>query len=226
MTSDSVTRAADVDRAEEVAMAGEVVEMLRLVQQAFSHLDARRSDEAARIGHLVHQQERGLLGRLGGRGGAARPGGHVPDDVVFVPTHLERLADHVGQLASATSTVVQQGTLFTDRAVHEISGLLESAVEILEGVRDALRTGNHVLIRYVIEAGRACETRANEYALFHEKRLVEGVCEPRSSSVYLAMLEDIKGVEWHARQIAQQMERRGADDGPWSEARHRRVDGL
>jgi Na+/phosphate symporter len=227
MDSHSVAHALDVERAEIVAMAGEVVQMLRHVHQAFGHLDAQPADLASRIGRLVHQQERGLIGRLAGRPTAGRPHARALDDeVVFVPMHLERIADNIERLASATARMVNEGTLFTDRASREVGELFESVIEILEGVRDAIRTGNHVLITYVMEAGLACEARANEYALFHEKRLVEGVCQPRASSVYLAMLDDIKGVEWHARQIAQKLQRLGASADPRPNERHGRVNEL
>jgi Na+/phosphate symporter len=210
MDSDIVTEASDVDRAEITAMGREVIEMLRLVHEAFGHLDALPIDQASRIGHLIHKRERGLVDRLVGRHGAGRSHGHFADEeVVFVAMHLERIAENVERLASATSKMVREGTLFTDRAIGEMSGLLQSMIEVLEGVRDAVRTGNGVLMRFVLDAGRSCEVHANEYALFHEKRLVEGVCQPRASSVYLGMLDDIKGIEWHARQVAQKLQRTG-----------------
>lgn len=210
METHHVVRALDVERAEIAAMAGEVIEMLHLVHQAFGHLDASSTEKAARLGRLVHEQERGLLGRMTGRSGAARLPGHPPEeDVVFVPMHLERIADNAERLASATARIVKEGTLFTARATREVGELLQSSIEMVEGIRDAVRTGNKVLIRYVLDAAKSNEARANEYALFHEKRLVEGVCQPRASSVYLGMLDDIKGIEWHARQIAEKLQRVG-----------------
>jgi Na+/phosphate symporter len=227
MDSHSVAHSPDVDRAEIVAMAEEAVQMLRFVHQAFGHLDARPTDQASRIGRLVHQQGRGLIGRLVGRSGAERPPGHPADEeVVFVPMHLERIADNLERLASSTARMVHEGTLFTDRASREVGGLLQLAIEMLEGVRDAIRTGNHVLIRYVIEAGLSCETQAHDCAHFHEKRLVEGVCQPRASSVYLAMLDDIKGIEWHARQIAQKLQRVGISTDSRPSERQGRVNQL
>jgi Na+/phosphate symporter len=227
MDSHSVAHALEVERAEIVAMAGEVVQMLRHVHQAFGHLDPQPADQASRIGRLVHQQERGLISRMAARTAAGRPHARpAEDDVVFVPMHLERIADNIERLASATTRMVGEGTLFTDRASREVGGLLESSVEILEGVRDAIRTGNHVLITFVLDAGRACETQADEYALFHEKRLVEGVCQPRASSVYLAMLDDIKGIEWHARQVAEKLRRVGTSADQRPNERQGRVNEL
>ncbi len=196
----------DGERADIVAMADEIVQMLGHVRDGFGHLDPEVVEQASRLGRLVHRQEQGVLERLARQSVAARIAGAARDeDVVFVPMHLERIAENVERLAASTVKVVREGTLFTDRAVREVSGLIALAIEILEGVRDAIRTGNLVLVRYVIDAGRSCETRVNEYAHFHEKRLIEGVCQPRASSIYLMMLDDIRGIEWHARQIAQKL---------------------
>jgi hypothetical protein len=34
---------------------------------------------------------------------------------------------------------------------------------------------------------------------------VEGLCMPKASSLYVAILDDLKGIEWHTRQIAQKL---------------------
>ncbi len=204
----------DGERADVVAMADEIVQMLRHVHDGFGHFDARVVDRASELGRLVHKQEQKVLERLARQSVAARIAGKtVDEDMVFVPMHLERVAECVERLGASTVKVLHEGTLFTDRAVKEVGGLIALAIEMLEGVRDAVRTDNLVLVRYVIDAGRSCETRVNEYAHFHEKRLIEGVCQPRASSIYLMMLDDIRGVEWHARQIAEKLQRVASPGG-------------
>jgi Na+/phosphate symporter len=193
----------EVDRAEIVETAGDVVRMLRLVRDAFHRLHATPLEEATRVGRQVHRQEHALIDRMVKRGAGANG---PEDEAVFVPMHLERIAENVELLAAATGRMVRDGILFTDRATREVGSLFDTALELLEGLRDALRTGNRTLVRYVLDAGRTCETRANEYARFHEQRLIEGVCIPRASSVYLAMLDHFRGVEWHARQIAEKLQ--------------------
>jgi Na+/phosphate symporter len=198
----------DGERADLVGMADEIVQMLRHVRDGFGRLDPHVVEQASQIGRAVHKQEQGVLERLARRSVAARVAGlPVDEDVVFVPMHLERVAECVERLGVSTVKVVREGTLFTDRAVKEVGGLIAQAIEILESVRDAIRTGNPVLVRFVVEAGKSVEARVSEYAHFHEKRLIEGVCQPRASSVYLMMLDDIRGIEWHARQIAEKIQR-------------------
>lgn len=195
----------EADRADIVEMSEAVVTMLRLVRDGFHRLDAVPLEGAARAGRRVHQQEHSVIDRIVRRatGGTAVGAG---DDLAFVPMHLERIADDIELLAASVGRMLREGILFTDRATREVEGLLETVIELLEGLRDAERTGNRTLIRYVLDAGRNCETRANEYGLFHEQRLIEGVCVPRASSVYLAILDQVKGIEWHARQVATKLQ--------------------
>jgi hypothetical protein len=43
---------------------------------------------------------------------------------------------------------------------------------------------------------------ASSYAEAHETRLIDGVCQPQASSAYLAILDSLREVARHSRQIA------------------------
>ncbi|RPJ78913.1 MAG: hypothetical protein EHM13_14025 [Acidobacteria bacterium] len=204
---DARTFAPGVDRTEVVEMSEQVVRMLLHVRQAFVRLDPASFEEARRLGRAVHLHGHALIDRLVSRT-ASRGAGvvEVDQDEVFIPMHLGRIADNIELLGLAIDRMVREGTPFTDRANREVRHLFDGVLEMLEGLRDALRTGNRTLVRYIQDAGKSCEAQANEYALFHEQRLIEGVCQPRSSSIYLAMLDHLKGVEWHARQVAEKLQ--------------------
>jgi Na+/phosphate symporter len=104
--------------------------------------------------------------------------------------------------------MIHEGVLFTPRARQEIVGLLDLASEAVECLRDAILTDNRTLIRHVLDQAHRCEDQATDFAMFHEQRLIEGICVPRASSVYLAMLDYLRGVESHVRQIALKMSAR------------------
>jgi Na+/phosphate symporter len=182
-------------RADVHAMCVQAVEMLRLVAEAFRRQDTGPLAAAEGLGREIHRREKALLELA--RGG--------PDDVLVVPMHVERIGDHVELLARAVRTMIEQGIPFSERAMREVSTLFDKAVELLECVRDIVPTGNRVLIRWVLEQGHALEALAEDYALVHQQRLIEGVCMPHASSMYLALLDYLKGVESHARQIARKI---------------------
>jgi Na+/phosphate symporter len=135
---------------------------------------------------------------------AALTGTLDPDqELFFVPMHLERIGDNSELLIRAIKTMIQEGIPFSERAMREINLLFEKAIELVECVQDVIITQNKVLTRHILEEGQRHEEMANEYALVHQQRLIEGVCMPKASSVYLAILDYLKGIEWHTRQIAQ-----------------------
>ena len=119
--------------------------------------------------------------------------------------HLERVGDNIEFLVRAIRMVVQEGIPFSERAIKEINALFEKAIELAECMRDAVATNNKVLTRHILEEGRKYTQMADEFALFHQERLIEGLCVPKSSSVYLAILDYLKGIESHIRQMAQKL---------------------
>jgi Na+/phosphate symporter len=85
--------------------------------------------------------------------------------------------------------------------VQELTSLFEGALLVLECTKDTIITKNKVLSKYVKEEGERLSALANDYATFHEERLVDGLCLSKASSLYLAILDAFKGIWWHCQQI-------------------------
>jgi Na+/phosphate symporter len=173
-------------------MSRRAVEMLALVRDAFRRQDCVPLERADRLGQEIHRLEKALIAHAE----------NASADALAVPMRLERVGDNIELLIRAVRTMVAEGVPFSERAMREVETLFARALELLECVRDVLITGNRVLVRYVVEHGRGFENLTEDFARVHQQRLIEGVCMPRASSLYLAMLDDLKGVEWHTRQIA------------------------
>jgi len=179
-----------------------VLEMLHLARDAFRRQDSRRLDRAADLGREIHEREKELTQRIPARF-AGQSGLSVEAELSFLPMHLERIGDNVEFLVRAIGRTVAEGVPFSERALKEIDALFEKVIELLECTRDAIGTENKVLIRHILEEGRNYERLVSDFALFHQERLIEGLCSPKSSSVYLAILDYLKGIEEHIRQMAQ-----------------------
>jgi Na+/phosphate symporter len=173
--------------------------MLGVVQGLFLapvHLEHKRLQQQ------IHQQEKTLttLAVQQSSQQAGTPG--VVQGLFLVPVHLERIGDNIELLVRALTTVVQEGIPFTERAVRELNILFEKAIELLECVRDVIPTQNRVLIHHIQVEGPRYGEMIDEYALSHQQRLIEGVCLPRASSIFVALLDYLKGIESHICQIA------------------------
>ncbi len=186
-----------------VQLADQTVEMLKLAREAFVRQRHSLVSQVLTLGLEVHRAEKKLIAGLvpAGADGAAPANA----ERVFVPMHLERIGDNIEAFARALDRQAQDGVVFTDRATHEIDRLMEKALELLEDTRDILRTGNRTLVHHVLADGPCFQATASEFASFHQERLIQGLCAPRASSIYLAMVDYLRGVERHEREIVQKV---------------------
>lgn len=121
---------------------------------------------------------------------------------VSVPVHLRRIGECIEKLAELIDKKIKNDILFSDRAITEITFLLQRLIDILRPTADIILAKNVILKRYVEESESGVVKRANEYATLHEERLIEGLCLPIASSLYINMLDAIKDIAWHAKEIA------------------------
>ena len=182
-------------------MCEENVQMLRLTARAFATQSTATLEPAKNLGREIHQREKALTEMIINRLTGEERVGETNKEFLFVPMHLERVGDNVEFLVRAVNTMIKEGTPFTERAMGEVNGLFEKAIELLECVRDAVTTKNKILMRYILDEGKGFDSRVDEFALLHQQRMIEGVCVPKASSLYLAILDYLKGIESHCRQI-------------------------
>lgn len=121
---------------------------------------------------------------------------------VPVPVQLLRIGESLEKLAKAIGKKNKDGILFSDRAVTETVFLLQRLSEILKPVVDMILTRNKFLDRYIQESETGIAKDADEYATLHEERLIAGECLPMASSIYISMLDAIKNVAWHSKEIS------------------------
>ncbi len=121
---------------------------------------------------------------------------------VSVPGHLARIGECTEKLSECIEKMVKERILFSDRAIEEVTYLFQRLMDILRPLSDIILARNTILAKYVSESEAGVVRRALEYATLHEERLIEGLCIPFASSLYLNMLDEIKNIGWHAKEIA------------------------
>lgn len=152
--------------------------------------------ERQRLGQQLQQHETTR------QGAAGQPTPGPVGNLALVPVHLERIGDNLELMVRALTTVVREGIPLTERAIRELNSLFAKALELLECVRDVMLTQNRILLSHMQTEGQRYRALANEYALAHQQRLIEGLCLPRASSIFVALLDYFKGIEEHLGQIA------------------------
>jgi len=165
-------------------------------------------ETAAALGRSIHKTEKGLTERLAAGSDVAAP-------LRLVPAYVERIADAINGLIRACQLMESEGTTFTARAMREVNGLFERAVELLEWAADPTLTANGVLARHVEVESIRFQDLATEYARAHEERMIEGICRPASSGAYLAILDYLREITRLSRLIAGRIAPGPApDEGP------------
>lgn len=119
-----------------------------------------------------------------------------------VPSHFLAIGESLEKLAQIIDKKIKEEILFSGRAVDEITFLLQRLMDILRTTSDMILARNEILGRYIQESEAEVIRKALEYATFHEERLIEGICSPAASTLYLGMLDAIKNIAWNAKQIA------------------------
>ena len=185
-----------------MAMCDSTKEMLAAAREGFRRHDREKLKQAEMLGRQIHDKEKELMQLIISNvsKGSATP--EIKEGLSFIPAHFERIGDDIELLVRCIRTMNQEGTLFSERAIREVNTLFAKAIELLECVRDALKTKNKVLIRYIKEEGIGFQDKVNEYALAHQERLIEGICLSKASSVYLAILDYLANVERHIRKMS------------------------
>ena len=107
---------------------------------------------------------------------------------------FDRMGYNIDGILDRLKKKVQEQMLFTDRAVKEINDVFQETMNLLENLPDLILTQNKLLAQQMGEKGKLILKMADQYSEGHEQRLIEGVCVPKSSPLYLDILFSLKGI--------------------------------
>lgn len=121
--------------------------------------------------------------------------------LIPIPGHLDRIGHGLDKLFNSVKVKIKEGILFSDKSVNEAYKLFDETTVLLTCLSDCISTSNKVLAEHISNDGKRLGELANEYAVFHEDRLIAGVCVPKSAPVYLDILGSFKDIVWHVREV-------------------------
>jgi len=113
--------------------------------------------------------------------------------VTLLP-HLQLTAIILRKLINEIKRKIESNLLFTDKAINEIKELYALLQTQFEDTTDYILTRNSHLRMQIRTGIRNIYEKGNEYSTRHETRLITGVCMPKASYSYLAIVDCIKGV--------------------------------
>ncbi len=107
---------------------------------------------------------------------------------------LQLMAGIIRNLINEKKRKIESNLLFTDKAINEIKGLYTLMQAQFEDATDYILTRNPHLKMHVRAGMEDLSERADDYAASHQMRLITGVCMPKASYSYIAIIDLIKGV--------------------------------
>ncbi len=125
---------------------------------------------------------------------------------LFIASCFDRMGYNIEGILDRLKRMIRGQILFTDRAIKEIDDIFLETIGLLENLPDLFLTRNKLLAQQVAAKGKSVFTLADAYAEEHEKRLIEGICVPQSSPVYLDILTSLKDIVGLVREIAEKVE--------------------
>jgi len=92
--------------------------------------------------------------------------------------------------------------LFSDQAYKEVNDIFRETIGLLRNLPDLFVTESKSLAQQVGEQGRSMFKIADSYSEDHEERLINGICVPKHSPLYLGIIESLKGVIVHTLAVS------------------------
>lgn len=121
--------------------------------------------------------------------------------VQAIALNFSKIYYNLLRLSTQVEAKIKDKVLFSDEAVKEMTEFLRRTRELLPHVRDALKTGNNLIISHVVKEADELMSWAAKTTARHEERLTKGICPPKASVIYIQMLLHLEDILWHCKAL-------------------------
>ena len=119
-----------------------------------------------------------------------------------IASSLGRLTYNIQSTLDRVRGKSENHILFSDQAAKEVDGVFQEAMRLLENLPNLFTTESKSLAQRIGEEGRSMFKIADGHSGDHEERLINGVCVPKHSPLYLSIIESLKGVVVHTLAVS------------------------
>jgi Na+/phosphate symporter len=115
---------------------------------------------------------------------------------------FDRLTYNIEGIVDRLRAMVGSHILFSDRALREVNEIFQEAMDLLESLPNLILTQDKAHAQHIGEQVRSVFKIVNRFFEEHEERLIQGICMPKSSPMYLGILESLKGIIAHTLEVS------------------------
>jgi Na+/phosphate symporter len=179
-----------------------LMKMLELAFEEFRRPEEKPIREAEEIKEKIHHHSSELTGFIISKSPASEKGREWAKPYLSIAFSFDRMTYNIEGILDRLRAKSQNHILFSDQAVKEVNDVFQEAMRLLRSLPDLITTGNKTLAQRIGEEGRSMFKIANSYSEDHEERLIQGICVPKHSPIYLGIIESLKGVMVHTLEVS------------------------
>jgi Na+/phosphate symporter len=177
-----------------ILVSQNLMKMLELGFEGFRRSTEKSFKEAEEVNDKIHQYSSELTSFIISKSPSSERGREWAKSYLSIASSFDRMTYNIEGILDRLRTKSQNHILFSDRAVKEVNDVFQEAMRLLENLPNLITTQDKRLAQRIGEEGRSMFKIANGYSEGHEERLIQGICVPKSSPIYLGILESLKGV--------------------------------
>jgi Na+/phosphate symporter len=171
-----------------------LVSMLELALEGFQSPTERFFEEETEFEDRIYEYSSELTGFIISKSPSGEKGKERIKPYLSIASSLGLLTYNIQSTLDRVRGKSEHHILFSEEAVKEVNDVFEGTLRLLKNLPDLLTTESKSLAQRVGEEGRSMFKIAEAYSEDHEERLINGICVPKHSPLYLSIIESLKGV--------------------------------
>jgi Na+/phosphate symporter len=176
--------------------------MLKLAFEEFRRPTEECFKEAEELEDKIHQYSSELTSFIISKNPSSEKGKEWVKPYISIASSLDRMTYNIESILDRVRGKSENHILFSDQAVQEVTDIFQEAMGLLEKLSSLMTTQDKLLAQRIGEGGRAMLEIANKYSEGHEERLIQGICVPKHSPIYLGIVESFKGMIVHTLEVS------------------------
>ena len=179
-----------------------LMKMLNLASEAFRKPMEKSFREAEEVKNTILQSSSELSSFIISKSPSNEKGKESVKPYFSIASSFDRMTYNIEGILDRLRAKSEKHLLFSERAVKEVNDIFEETIRLLGYLPSLITTENKLLGQRIGEEGKSVFEIANAYSEEHEERLIQGICEPEHSPIYLGILESLKGVTVHTLEVS------------------------
>ena len=179
-----------------------LIKMLELAFQGFRKLTEESLKEVEEAKKEVEQHSTELKNHLILKSSVDEKGKEWVRPYLSIASSFDRMAHNIEGIVDRLRSMVRGHILFSDHALREVNDIFQEAMVLLQSLPNLVLTQQKSVAQHIGEQVRSVFKIVNGFSEEHEERLIQGICIPKSSPMYLGILESLKGVIAHTLEVS------------------------